>query len=262
MLYLAFGGFDFGGFEEPVIYSITIEGGKSIGGLSQVPKKDEKATMAPPKKVQEPEAPEKKAEPEKKEETKAETPPDEKAEVSLVEKKEPKKEEVRPQKVEPKKVEPKKEEPKKKEEKKKEIPKKDPGSAERDKRLQDAVQRYLGESTDAGGKGFGAAKVGGSGMGGGIQRPPEYFTYRKLLEDRIKSGWRWYDSNATLITQIEFYVKPDGTIDNVSVLQGSGNREFDDSVMRALQKANPVPPPPATINSFLNPVRMAFDPRE
>ena len=38
-------------FAEPVVYSISIEGGKTLGGISQVPKDDKKAPIAPPKVV-------------------------------------------------------------------------------------------------------------------------------------------------------------------------------------------------------------------
>ena len=37
------------------------------------------------------------------------------------------------------------------------------------------------------------------GMGGGLQRPPEFFAYKKLLEGAIKGGWHWNDVNAPLI---------------------------------------------------------------
>ena len=89
--YLFFYGVRWGGdFGEPKIYSVTLEGGKMLGGLSQVPKKDDKAPLAPPKKVEAPPAPKvetKKEEP-KKEEEKKEQPPD--AEISLKKKEEEK----------------------------------------------------------------------------------------------------------------------------------------------------------------------------
>ena len=90
-----------------------------------------------------------------------------------------------------------------------------------DKRLQAALQRYLGESSEGGGKGFGAARVGGQGMGGGVVRPPEFFVYEKLLRSRIKDAWRWYDTNASLITQVSFEIEPDGMVKNVRLVKGS-----------------------------------------
>jgi len=124
------------------------------------------------------------------------------------------------------------------------------------------MQRYLGESTESTGKGFGAAKLGGNGMGGGVQRPPEFFTYRQILRDSVKRGWKWYNTQAALVTWVTFDIGPDGVISNVSVSEGSGNREFDESVLRAVYKASPLPPPPATVYNDFRSVRLSFDPRE
>lgn len=227
-------------FIQPTIYSVTLEAGKNIGGIGQVPKENAPKNVAPPKKVQAPPPP--KAE--KKAETKPKEVPkktEEKAEVSVAEKK----------KVEPKKVET----PKK-------APPKESNAQDIDKRLEAAMQRYLGESTDAGGRGFGAARLGGSGMGGGSLLPPEALIYRDLLKNRIKAGWRWYDTQAALTTGVIFEISASGDISNVVVANSSGNREFDDSVLRAIYKASPVPPPPEKVYEYFKKVRMVFDPRE
>jgi TolA protein len=228
---------------EPVVYSITLEGGKTLGGISQVPANDKKEPVAPPKNVS---APEQQPKEEKAEDLKN-------AEVSLSEKK---KEAEKP------KVEEKKPEETKKEEKKatpKPTPKQ-PTSAEIDKEYQKAMQRYRGESTDAGGKGFGAARLGGNGMGGGVLRPPEFFQYRDLLRTYIKKGWRWFDTSAQLTAVVAFEMSPKGEITNVAVVTGSGNREYDDSVIRAVYKASPAPPPPESVYEFFQQVRIEFQP--
>ncbi|MCO6430229.1 MAG: TonB family protein [Deltaproteobacteria bacterium] len=231
------------------IYSVTLEGGKSLGGITQAPKEKQKTLIAPPKNVQEPP---KKVEPSKPEPKKEDPKPVEKkpppdAEISLKQKKEqpkpgPKKEEKKapPQKSKPK----------------------EPTQAEIDKRLQQAVQRYLGESANAGGKGFGAGALGAKGMGGGIVRPPEFFEYLKLLERLIKGGWRWYDTNSPLISEVEFNISRSGEISGVRISKSSGNSEFDLSVERAVMKANPLPPPPESVYQDFRFVRMYFDPRE
>jgi len=243
-----------GTFPEPVVYSITIEGGKNIGGISQVPK-DDKSILAPAKNVS--------AEEPKKEEVKTEKteeknpPPDEKAEVSVSEKK---KEEPTPA--------PKKEKDKEKPKDPKKEEKKDGKTTKNqtddvDKRLQAAVQRYLGESTDGGGKGFGAGKQGGKGMGGGVLVPPEVQLYKDLLIARIKQGWRWYDPASSLKTRIAFDIDADGTVRNIQIVTSSGNSEYDESVVRAAVKASPLPPPPAKYyEMYFKKVTMMFDPRE
>jgi colicin import membrane protein len=223
----------------PQIYSVTLEGGKTLGGVSQVPEKSDKSPPAPLKKVSAPE--------EKKEE------PDEKAEVSLKE---------HPTPVPPKKEEKKKVEPKKVPEKKPTPKPKEPSPKEVQRQYEQAMQRYLGESSEAGGKGFGAGALGGRGMGGGLQRPPEFFRYRDMIRTMIKKGWRWYDTNAELVTTGVFEISPRVEVSNVEVEKSSGNREYDDSVLRAVYKANPLPPPPETVYRDFAKVRMNFDPRE
>ena len=258
-LFAIFGLFPgFGNLLEPVIYSVSIEPGKVLGGKSQVAKDDKPSPISPMKNVsadsqrEEAKSEEKKTEVEK-------TPED--AEVSIAEKK------ATP---EPKKTPPAKPTPSKQQSKPTPAPtpkdsktnKKSDGD-EVDKRLQAALQRYLGESTDAGGKGFGAARVGGAGMGGGEVRPPEFFKYRDLLLSRIKEAWRWYDTSAAHITQIAFELQPDGTAKNVRIVRGSGDSSYDVSVVRAVMKASPFPPPPPSVyEKYFKSVTTTFDPRE
>jgi TonB family protein len=253
---------DFGDVPEPVVYSISIEGGKSLGGMSQVPKDDKPSPVAPPKNV----AAQAKQEPEVKTEQpkdpQKEQPVDD-AEVSVAEKKPTPK--PTPQPTPPKVQTPKPSPtPLKKADAKndsKNVKKSD--GEDTDKRLQAALQRYLGESSDGGGKGFGAARVGGSGMGGGVVRPPEFFVYEKIVRSRIKEAWRWNNTAETLITVIAFDIEPDGVIKNVRLVKTSGDSGYDESVMRAAMKASPLPPPPKNVyEQYFKSVRITFDPRE
>jgi TonB family protein len=251
---------EFGKVPEPVIYSISIEGGKSIGGMSQVPKDDKPSPIAPMKNVAaetkqeqiQPEKEEAKVEPKKEE-------PVEDAEVSVAEKK------PTPKPVPTKAPTPKATPTTTKKSDAKLVDKTAKKSAgeELDKSYQAAMQRYLGESSDAGGKGFGAARIGGSGMGGGVVRPPEFFIYEKIVRSRIKEAWRWYDRNSSLITVISFDIEPDGVIKNVKLVKSSGDSSYDDSVMRAAMKASPLPAPPKSVyEQYFKSVRITFDPRE
>lgn len=245
-----FGGW--GDLPEPVVYSVTVEPGKSLGGKSQLAKDDKPSPMSPMKNVKAETSPEEQA----KEKPVEEKPVDD-AEVSVGEKK------PTPQptaKATPKatpKVTP------TPSSKSKDKSKEKSSGDEVAKQLQAAMQRYTGDSTDAGGKGFGAGRVGGQGMGGGELRPPEFFRYRDLLLARIKESWRWYDVNANFITQIAFELQPDGTARNVRVVKGSGNPTFDESVIRAVMKASPFPAPPESVyTKYFKSVTTTFDPRE
>lgn len=249
----------FGDLPEPVIYSVTVEPGKALGGKSQLAKDDKPSPIAPVKNVKADSAPEEKQE--KQEEKPVEEKPVDDAEVSIADKKptpqpSPKATPKATPKVTPKAT------PAAKVKSDSKTKEKSEGD-EVDKRLQAAMQRYLGDSTDAGGKGFGAGRVGGAGMGGGEVRPPEFFKYRDLLLARIKEAWRWYDVNAAFITQIAFELAPDGTARNVRVVRSSGNSTFDESVVRAVMKASPFPAPPVSVyEKYFKSVTTTFDPRE
>jgi len=240
-----------GTIKPQIVYSVTIEGGKSLGAISQVAK-DKNSQIAPPKKIQEPKKTEKvevkKVDPKKP--NKIETKPEEKVVVPKKEVKPPVAVKQPVKKAEQKKIDPKQNQTK-------------PSSAvERDKKLQEAIQRYTGESTAAAGTGFGAGRLGGEKFGGGVERPPEFFEYKKLLENYIKSGWRWFDPNAKLEAQVQFDLTFEGEIENVRVSASSGLSEFDDSVVRAVKKANPVPAPPESVYEFFREVRITFVPGE
>ena len=273
--YVLLAGFSVNHFKPPEVYSVTFEGGATLGGLSQVPDKQE-SEMAPPKKIADTQDTDT-----KKTETKVED-----AEVSLAKKeatpKPTKKPTAKPtkqptpkptKKPTPKPTAKKKPTPKattkpkpqstpKKAASSKPTAKPTLSKADINKKLQQAVQRYKGESASAGGQGFGAGKLGGSKMGGGIVRPPEFFRYKRLLESHIKSGWRWYDTSAALASQVVFSLSERGRISQVVLASSSGNREFDDSVLRAVSKASPAPVPPSNVYQFFDKVRITFDPRE
>ncbi|RMD84504.1 MAG: hypothetical protein D6808_06875, partial [Candidatus Dadabacteria bacterium] len=202
-------------FRPPTVYSVTLEAGTKLGGISQAPKK-EKSRPAPPKKIQPKRKrtktltnTEKKAKPQKKKEEKVVIKKKKKpkpAKKKITKKKKPIK---TPKKKAPKKTAPKKSKPKKPPSQKKE----DLSLKDLDKLLQKATQRYTGESSDAGGKGFGSAYIGkGKGFGGGISRPKEFFIYRDALEMALKSEWSWTSDIKGLVAQVAFSLTPEGEI--------------------------------------------------
>jgi len=277
--------------KESEVFSVTLEGGMNIGGVSQVPEKDAKKILTP-----EDTTPEKGAKNEEKEEkVKPKEPePEQKEEVHIKEPTvvddpakllaEQKKEEEKKLKLEQEKKEKEKkkeEEKKKKEEDKKkaeeekkqeeldkkkaeEDAKKD--RAKRDKQLADRLRelknKYAGESADAGGKGFGAAALGGKGMGGGTLASAEKIAYYNALKNHVKQGWRWLNSTNRLVAKVEVSILPDGRVQNVNIVQGSGNSNFDDSVVRAVLKASPVPVAPANLYQEFSDVIFTFDSTE
>lgn len=135
-----------------------------------------------------------------------------------------------------------------------------PKNVEKD--YQSAMQRYLGDSSQAGGNGFGAARLGGQGFGGGQQKSPEFFEYLETIKRAVHREWRWFDSRSVLIVEIELQIATDGTILDQRIMRSSGNDEYDDSVYRAIIAASPLPPPPASVYRDFQVVRIIFDARD
>lgn len=159
-----------------------------------------------------------------------------------------------------------KEEKLKQEEEKKEAQKKKDERAKRDKQLAATLDRlkaqYEGESADAGGQGFGAAALGGRGMGGGTLASLEKVAYSNSLQRHVKEGWRWINTSDRLVAKVEVTIAADGRVENVSLIKSSGNSNFDDSVVRAVYKASPVPAAPASVYEDFKLVTFTFDPAD
>lgn len=260
---LAYQGFaDLSDFGRPIVYSVTLDGGGTVGAIAQTPKDNKKSPIAPPKKVEAkssksaiPEVKQNKVEKVREVAPKKESD----AEVSLAKPTPAPKPTPKPQ-PSPKPMP--KEKPKPKSTPAPPAPKKAEklSLGEINERLQQAVQRYTGESTDAGGQGFGSAGGSGSGLGGGVVRPPEFFQYQKLLETFVKSGWRWHDQSASLTARVCFSIDSRGTLSDIRLCGSSGNGSYDSSIIRAVEKANPVPPPPIAVMEYFREVRMTFTP--
>ena len=298
--------------EPIVVYSVSVEGGKKLGGIQQVSKTGKKEPIVPYKKVEEQEAPAPKKEDTneelvkikeaeekaKKEKELKEKKEKEEAEISLKKKKEEEAKKAKEAEEKAKKEKAEKEKKAKEEAAKKaaeekakkeaaekkakeEAAKKAAQNAKNakpngvkggtgkadstaalDTKLQKALQRYIGESSNAGGVGFGAAKITGeNGMGGGVVRPPEFFKYKEILEKHIKANWNWFDTSQPYKAQIQMSIDERGNITKYAIVTSSGNSRYDDSVLRAVQKATPVPPPPANVYEFFKDVRLTLEPQ-
>jgi TonB family protein len=122
------------------------------------------------------------------------------------------------------------------------------------------IDQYIGESNRAGGSGYGAASQGGNGSGGGKVKPREFFIYLETIQREVKSNWRWFDPNAKFKVVVELGISPKGDIDYARIVEPSISAEFDRSVMRALEAADPLPPPPASVYKDFKQVTIVFDP--
>ncbi len=296
-------------FAPPEIFSVTLEGGEKLGGILQVPEKENAgpAPLAPlhkigdeaekeeqkveeksEDKIDEPSIVEQEAEEERKrlEEEQKKKVEEERKRKELEEKKRLEKEKAladAKKKLEDEENKKKAESEKKKKEEEDKKRKADQAIKEKEERekaikkaLEDAKKRanadsdsekgaksnYQGESANAGGTGFGAAKLGGKGMGGGTLASVEFIAYRNALEKHIKSGWHWIASNEKLVAQVVFNIDTQGNITNARITASSGMVAFDESVIRAINKASPVPTPPETVYDQFKSVRITFDSKE
>ncbi len=87
-----------------------------------------------------------------------------------------------------------------------------------------------------------------SGAVGAVRVPPEILAYFHALDERIRENWTVPElalaGSRNLIVQLRITIEGDGTVTNVRMEKTSGNSYFDDSVLRAITKASPLPVPP------------------
>ncbi|HZP45102.1 MAG TPA: energy transducer TonB [Candidatus Binataceae bacterium] len=97
-------------------------------------------------------------------------------------------------------------------------------------------------NVESAGKGYG---LGGGSGSVGIQQDPEFLLYYQTVQKRIKEAWSFLGSNPDLTATVSFGINPDGSLNSIKVEQTSHDPSFDDSVVRAIRRAAPFPPPPA-----------------
>jgi TonB family protein len=91
------------------------------------------------------------------------------------------------------------------------------------------------------GEGYGV----GTGKGSmGIQQDPQFLLYYQTVQDRIKKAWNYVGGSGDLTTSVTFAIGADGNLTGVKLTQTSRDPAFDDSVIRAIRRAAPFPPPP------------------
>ena len=91
------------------------------------------------------------------------------------------------------------------------------------------------------GKGRGVGPGEGSE---GILQDPEFLLYYKTVQDQIKKAWVITGGSNDLTATVDFAIGPDGTLTGAKIGESSNDSAFDDSVIRAIRRAAPFPPPP------------------
>jgi TonB family protein len=245
------------------VYTVDLVGGEKIGGSnlgtellsSTAPK------AAPVKKTVE-ETP--RREPETKQEIKKETP-------KAVEKQAPVQEKVLLKDVPPKNLAKKEPAKETKSESKTEETALD---RVRENLIQSAVDRLKsrtdtaskpskGEEISSGpGEGEGAAALGPGGRGGGVVKGMEFIIYQNQMLNSIKDNWAWVGQKSNLKVVVHFSIKENGEISGLKIVQPSGDPSYDESVLRAVKKSSPLPPPPENSRKDFADVELTFRPKD
>ncbi len=91
------------------------------------------------------------------------------------------------------------------------------------------------------GKGYGI----GTGTGSvGMLQDPAFLLYYQTVQDKIKKAWNFTGGSSDLTATVDFSIGADGALTGVKIATGSNDSAFDDSVIRAIRRAAPFPPPP------------------
>lgn len=104
-----------------------------------------------------------------------------------------------------------------------------------------------------------------AGFSEGAELAEKIDRYRYKISYEVEKKWalpsELIDVGEKLETAIVFSVLPDGSIINIWFDKKSGNEYFDESVYRAVQKANPVSPHPQGIDQKSVDVGLRFTPK-
>ncbi|WP_028894162.1 cell envelope integrity protein TolA [Syntrophorhabdus aromaticivorans] len=106
------------------------------------------------------------------------------------------------------------------------------------------------ERWGGGGGGTGGGGFPGSGDGGGRALDPASQRYLLEVWERIKNAWGlpgMSSSKRNLETIVTIRIRKDGKIVDVNVEKRSGNRVYDESILRVLRSVD-LPPIPSSLN--------------
>jgi colicin import membrane protein len=112
------------------------------------------------------------------------------------------------------------------------------------------------------GEGVGAAASGEGGKGGGVVKGVEFIIYRNKMLQLIKERWIWAGRRTNLEVTVRFGIRDNGEIVGLRIIQPSGDKSFDDSVMRAVRGANPLAAPPEAYRGDFSDVELTFRPAD
>lgn len=138
-------------------------------------------------------------------------------------------------------------------------------AVERVKSRTEAAQKTSKEETiSAGtGEGLGSASLGSGGPGGGgVVKGIEFIAYQNQMLSTIKANWAWVGQNSNLRVVVQFFIRENGDVIGLKIVQPSGDPSYDESVLRAVTKSSPLPPPPESYRKEFSEIKITFRPRD
>ena len=244
------------------VYTVDLVGGEKIGrnnlgtelmplsGPKAAPKKTAEEIPPPPAQETKQETKKEKPKPVEKE-----APPEEKVALKEAIKKEPKKEPTKDTRSESKTEE-------------------SALDRVRERLIQSAVDRAKSRTegnqqpskgdviSSGSGEGEGASALGQDGRGGGVVKGMEFIIYQNRMLSSIKDNWAWVGQKSNLKVVVHFSIKDNGEITGLKIVQPSGDPSYDESVLRAVKKSSPLPPPPESSRKDFADVELTFRPKD
>jgi TonB family protein len=106
-----------------------------------------------------------------------------------------------------------------------------------------------------------AAATGAQGLTK-TQKSERLAQYTALVRDKIRSNWVFTETETSgrLLIEVLVNIRATGIIDIVKITRASGNRPFDQSVIKAIRKTREVEPPP--FGEKLTGVTLGFTPED
>jgi len=71
-----------------------------------------------------------------------------------------------------------------------------------------------------------------------------FLLYTRQVKQQVRDSWIVAQEKPGVSAVVRFGILPSGDIVAIELARGSGDRVFDESVLRAVKKADPLPPPP------------------
>lgn len=90
----------------------------------------------------------------------------------------------------------------------------------------------------------------------------EFLRYRNLIHSKIKEHWFWPGGRRDLEVTVRFGIQEDGEIVGLRIVRNSGDSSYDDSVIQAVRRSTPLPPPPETYQKDFMDVELTLRPKD